>query len=145
MSTQAELKEIVSVIQEELNREAEKHESKRADCFIYEEFVERISEILEKHGFQRWDATDILGEGSDWKWGYGQTLTYDKNDIYIEIVTNIEGSGDTVLTVSARVFRIYSYEYDEEDNAIIHFAYEVKFKDNKIELIDCSDDLSDEL
>ena len=152
-----EVKKRVEKIVKEINRELEElsseMESKDSSAlyyddredgdnsFIYEEFVERIDEILEKRGFQGWDVSDLLGEGSEWKWSYGQTLTYGKDNIYVEVVTNVEGSFCTLLSVSARVYRVYSYDYDEEDNPIIHFCFKVRGD----ELIDCSDDLSDEL
>ncbi len=110
--------------------------------FVYESFTEKISEIMEKHGFKGWDCADLLGEGDEFNWSYGQTLIYRNDDnIHIEVITDVSGSFSSLLHACARIYRVYSYDYDDEDNVIVHFAYKVEGE----ELIDCSDELIEEI
>ncbi|MHC1568661.1 MAG: hypothetical protein ACXQTT_03590 [Candidatus Syntropharchaeia archaeon] len=110
--------------------------------FVYENFIENISKILEKHGFSGWDILDLQGEGGEFNWSYGQTLIYRNDDnIHIEVITDVSGSFSSLLHACARIYRVYSYDYDDEDNVHVHFAYKVEGE----ELIDCSDELIEEI
>ena len=154
-----ELKRIVKAINRELDALSEKSsealvhafyydewddndDDEDSATFVYENFIENISKTMEKHGFKGWDCVDVLGEGDDFSWKYGQTLTYRNDyDLYVDVVTDVSGSFSSLLHACARIYRVYSYDYDDEDNVIVHFAYKVEGE----VLIDCSDELIDEL
>jgi len=112
------------------------------DCL--NDFINEIDTILKKHGLKGYDISNLLGEGL-YDYSAGQTLTYrnDKN-IYIDIYVNVQGFGHTTHSIYAKIYRIYSYDYDDNDNIIVHFCYKVYCKNNDIVLYDCTDEIKEE-
>jgi len=112
----------------------------------FDEVVEPINGIFEKYGYEPWDASDIQSGGlPDGMWDYGQTLTYRKKvngkEVYVDVSVLVEGWGSSVTNVSIKLDKLYSYDYDANDNPIIYFAR--RLTENGWE--DCTDELEGEL
>ena len=132
-------------------REAFNDNSDEPDDDIYrdeyrDEVVIPIEGIMEKYGYEPCDASDILGGGDpDGYWDYGQTLTYRKvikgMVVYVDVYTVVHGIGSFTDKVSISLFRLYSYDYDDQDRPVIHFAR--RLTENGWE--DCTEELKEEL
>lgn len=124
-----------------------------------DEVVEPINEIMEKYGYEPWNASDIESVGlPDGDWEYGQTLTYRKvvkgKAVYANVYVRVDGFGSTTYGVSIRLAKIYSYndcddydyddydeDYDDQDRPVIYFAR--RLTENGWE--DCTEELEEEL